>query len=38
MLNTAAITTVTKSSVKPRSGATANHHLHGSGKRNGEQR
>ena len=38
MLNTSAITAVTKSSMKPQSGATANHHLYGSGERNGEQR
>jgi len=38
MLNTSTITAVTKSSTKPRSGATTNHHLRGSGERNGEQR
>ena len=41
MLNTAAITAVTKSSMKPRSGATTNRHLRSSGERNenkGEQR
>ena len=38
MLNTSAITAVTKSSMKPRSGATTNRHLRGSGERNGEQR
>ena len=38
MLNTSAITAVTKSSMKPRSGATTNRHLSGSGERNGEQR
>ena len=38
MLNTSAITAVTKSSMKPRSGATANHHLCSSEERNGEQR
>jgi len=32
------ITAVIKVSMKPRSGATANHHLHGSGERKGEQR
>ena len=36
MLKTSAITAVTKSSMKPRSGATANRHLHSSEKRNGE--
>ena len=36
MLNTSAITAVTKSSMKPQSGTTANHHLRGSGKENGE--
>ena len=35
MLNTSAITAVTKSSMKPRSGATTNCHLHGSEERNG---
>ena len=30
MLNTSAITVVIKSSVKPQSNATTNHHLHGS--------
>ena len=38
MLNTSAITAVTKISMKPRSGTTANHHLRGSQERNGEQR
>ena len=38
MLNTSTITTVTKSSMKPRSSATANRHLRGSGERNGDQR
>jgi len=38
MLNTSAITAVIKVSMKPRSGATANHHLRGSQERNGEQR
>jgi len=38
MLNTSAITAVTKSSMNPRSGATTNHHLRGSGKENGVQR
>jgi len=38
VINTSAITAVTKSSMKPWSGATANCHLHGSGERNGEQR
>ena len=38
MLNTTAITAVTKSSVKPRSSATANRHLRSSGEKNGEQR
>jgi len=40
VLNTSAITAVTKVSMKPRSGATANHHLRGtlSQERNGEQR
>jgi len=38
VLNTSAITEVTKSSMKPRSGATANRHLHSSEERNGEQR
>ena len=38
MLNISAITAVTKVSMKPRSGATANHHLRGSQERNGEQR
>ena len=38
MLNTSAITAVIKSSMKPRSGATTNRHLRGSGERNGEQR
>jgi len=36
VLNTSAITAVTKSSTKRR--ATTNRHLHGSGERNGEQR
>ena len=38
MLNTSAIIAVTKSSIKPQSSATANCHVTGSGKRNGEQR
>ena len=38
MLNTSAITAVTKSSLKPRSGTTANRHLCSSGEKNGEQR
>jgi len=39
MLNTSAITVVTKSSMKPQSGAAANRHLRGSVKENkGEQR
>jgi len=38
VLNTSVIATVTKSSMKPRSGATANRHLCSSGERNGEQR
>ena len=38
VLNTSVITAVTKSSMKPQSGATANCHLHGSEERNGEQR
>jgi len=38
VLNTSAITAVTKSSMKPRSGATTNRHLRGSGERNQEQR
>ena len=38
MLNTSAITAVTKSSMKPRSGTTANRHLCSSEERNGEQR
>jgi len=38
VLNTSAITAVTKSSMKPRSGTTANRHLHGSEEGNGEQR
>ena len=38
VLNTSAISVVTKSSMKPRSGTTTNHHLHGSGERNGDQR
>ena len=37
MLNTSAITAVTKFSMKPQKGTTANHHLRGSGERNGEQ-
>ena len=36
MLNASAITAVTKSSMKPQSGITANRHLHGSGEENGE--
>jgi len=38
MLNTSAITAVTKSSMKLRSSTTANRHLRSSGKENGEQR
>ena len=38
MLNTSAITAVTKSSRKPRSGATTNCHLCSNGERNVEQR
>ena len=38
VLNTFAITAVTKVSMKPRSSATANRHLRGSQERNGEQR
>ena len=38
MLNTSAITAVTKSSMKPRSGATTNCHLCSSRERNQEQR
>ena len=38
VLNTSGINAVIKVSMKPRSGATANHHLHGSGERKGEQR
>ena len=38
MLNTSAITAVTKSSMKPQSGATSNCHLRGSEERNGEQK
>ena len=38
VINTSAITAVTKSSMKPQSGTTANHHLRGSGERNKEQR
>ena len=38
MLNTSAITAVTKSSMKPQSGSTINRHLHGSGEKNGKQR
>jgi len=38
MLNTSAITAVTKSPMKPQSGATANRHLRGSGEENGEYR
>jgi len=38
MLNTSAITAVIKSFMKPRSGATTNCHLRGSGEGNGEQR
>jgi len=41
MLNTSAITEVTKSSMQPQSGATANRHLRGSEKgmeNKGEQR
>ena len=38
MINTPAITAVTKFSIKPWSGATKNYHLCGSGERNGEQR
>jgi len=35
VLNTSAITAVTKSSMKPRSGATKNLNLSGNGERNG---
>jgi len=39
VINTSAITAVTKSSMKPWRGTTViNHHLHGSGERNWEQR
>ena len=38
MLNTSAITAVTKVSMKPRSDATTNRYLRGSQERNGEQR
>ena len=38
MLNTSAITAITKVSMKPRSSASANHHLCSSQERNGEQR
>ena len=38
VLNTSAITTVTKSSMKPRSSTTTNCHLRSSEERNGEQR
>jgi len=38
VLNTSTINVVTKSSMKPRSSATANCHLRSSEKRNGEQR
>jgi len=38
VLKTSAITAVTKSYMKPQSGATANRHLRGSGERNGKQR
>jgi len=38
VLNTSAITAVTKVSMKLRSGATANRHLRGIQERNGEQR
>jgi len=38
VLNTSAITAITKSSMKSQSGATANRHLRSSGERNGEQR
>ena len=38
MLDTSAITVVTKVSMKPQSGAAANHHLCDNQKRNGEQR
>ena len=38
VLNTSAITAVTKVSMKPQSGATANRHLRSSEERNGEQR
>ena len=38
MLNTSAITVVTKVSMKLRSGVIANRHLRGSQERNGEQR
>ena len=37
-INASAITKVTRSSMKPGSGATANCHLRGSGERNGEQK
>ena len=38
VLNTSAITAVTKSSMKPRGSATTNRHIRGSGERNGQQR
>jgi len=38
VLNTSAITAVTRSSMKPQSGATTNCHLSDSGERNGEQK
>ena len=38
VFNTSTITAVSKSSMKPRSGATTNCHLCGSEERNGEQR
>ena len=37
VVNTTVITAVTKSSIKPRSSATANRHLHSSEEKNGEQ-
>ena len=38
MLNTSAVTAVTKSSMKPRSSTTINRHLDNSEERNGKQR
>ena len=38
VINTSATIEVTKSSIKPQSSTTTNHHLRGSGERNGEQR